>query len=178
MLVLVIVIQIIQGSITSTSTNGIPIFAGLLAGHKGGAAINSNPLMDLVNLSPAEQACRGLAYTPGEILQQPELWMDTATRTAACLAEIEMELTSFLADPAARIVLTGPPGRDPQDRSAMAHEYARSYATLAYTSESGSLLPFPLRPVCGVKKLRQSTDCSPPSNPPPPHTHAYATAVC
>ena len=127
---------------SSTSIYGIPIFAGLLAGHKGGAAINSNPLMDLVNLSPAEQARRGLAYTPGEILQQPELWTDTAARTAACLAEIEKELTSFLADPAARIVLTGA-GSSHFIGDSLAPSLGRAFGRVVMSVESTDIVTDP-----------------------------------
>lgn len=57
-------------------------------------------LLDLTQLSSEEKASRGLAHTPGEILQQPDTWAGTFVRFQQHRAGIESFLESVGIGPA------------------------------------------------------------------------------
>lgn len=57
-------------------------------------------LLDLTQLSSEEKASRGLAHTPGEILQQPDTWAGTFIRFQQYRAEIESFLETAGIGPA------------------------------------------------------------------------------
>ena len=57
----------------------------------------SNPLSALIDLPEQEKASRGLVYTPREIWQQPETWLNTFARLQARQAEIHDFLATSLA---------------------------------------------------------------------------------
>ena len=59
-----------------------------------------NHLLDLIQLSSEEKANRGLAYTPGEILQQPTTWAGTFLGFQRRRAEIESFLNTAGIAPA------------------------------------------------------------------------------
>ena len=58
-------------------------------------------------LAAAELESRGAAWTAREIAQQPAVWIEVAALLGRERARIEAFLAPVLADPAARIVLTG-----------------------------------------------------------------------
>jgi len=67
-----------------------------------------NPLQKLIALGASEQARLGIEATSGEIVQQPEMWRDTARRFAAAAPRIR-ELLGQIALPSAgaEIIFSG-----------------------------------------------------------------------
>lgn len=53
-----------------------------------------NPLSKLLNLPHTQRSERGLVYTPGEIAQQPDTWLNTLSRLQHQMTEIRQFLTS------------------------------------------------------------------------------------